>query len=297
MKFTNANIDKYLANIDLLVYYILKGVITVDIYLKDFGFLYSHKIDKTVEPAYFKLHNHRDSQEIYIFIKGNADFFVEGTIYPLHPYDIILAQNFEMHHVRHNDLSEYERIVISLDNNFFIKHNCEKYKEIFSNRPLGVNNRIPSEAAHKYGISELLKRTENYLNDGSNGETAALCTVIELLYLLNRVGNKSDKYDFYDEQLKDIILYINDHLTENIRLDDISSAFFISKGHLCRSFKKHTGYTVNQYITHKRLMLARELVSQGKSWLEASEAVGFGNYSSFYKVFCHTYGKSPTNKC
>lgn len=268
----------------------------MDKYLYDYGFGYAHKIDKKVEPKDFKLHNHRDTQEIYIFIKGNADFIVEGTKYPLHPYDIILAQNFEMHHVSHNDLSEYERITICLNNNFFVKHNCEKYKEILVNRPLGVNNCIPSETAHKYKIPELLKRTEYYLNDENNGETAALCTMIELLYLLNRAGNKSEKTVFHDEQIKDIILYINDRLTENICLDDIASAFFISKGHLCRSFKKHTGYTVNQYITHKRLILVRELVSQGKSWLVASETAGFGNYSSFYKIFCHTYGKSPTGK-
>lgn len=262
--------------------------------MEDFGFM--HVAETDVEPKKFQLHNHRDQQEIYIFLRGDAEFVVEGTIYRLHPYDIIIAQSFEMHHVRHRDLSFYERMVISVDNSFFVKNNCEKYKEIFVNRPLGVNNRISSETLKAFELPQLLKRIEDYYFDDDDEKTAVRAAIIELLYILNKAGNKTEKSAYHNEHIKEIILYINEHLKDEISLDEITSEFYISKGHLCRSFKKHTGYTVNQYITYKRLMLARELVTQGMSWLEASENAGFGSYSSFYKVFCRTYGHSPSGR-
>ena len=262
----------------------------------ELGFRFSHHRQENIENNFFRLHNHKDTQEIFIFLQGDAEFLVEGTRYSLHPYDIILAQNFEMHNIHHNNPAIYERIVIDIDNSFFVKHNCESYKEIFTNRPLGVNNCIPASAVIKYGIPDLLKRLFLYLNDSDDNGIAALSSIIELLYLLNRIGTKTDKGSFHNDQIKDIILYINDHLTELLSLDDIASRFYISKCHLCRSFKKYTGYTVNQYVTHKRLLLVRELVSNGKSWIEASEGAGFGNYSNFYKIYCRTYGHSPTGR-
>lgn len=268
----------------------------MDFAFSEQGFSYGHTLEHHIENKKFILHNHVNSHEIFIFLQGDAEFLVEGTRYPLHPYDIILAQNSEMHYVHHKDLSVYERIVINIDNNFFIKHNCEAYKEIFTNRPLGVNNCISASAAAAYDIPGLLKRMENYLADTEDHGTAALGAMLEFLYLLNHIGVKSQKSAFHHEQIKEIILYINNHLTEPLPLDEIAEHFYMTKCHLCRIFKKHTGYTVNQYITHKRLILVRELADSGMSWTEASEASGFGNYSNFYKLFCRTYGHSPTHQ-
>ena len=262
----------------------------------ELGFFFRHTLEHNIKNEAFQLHNHRQSHEVFIFLQGNAEFLVEGTRYPLHPYDIILAQNFEMHSMYHKQLDTYERIVINIENSFFTKYNCESYQEIFTNRPLGVNNCIPAETSKKYGIPTLLHRIETYLADENDGGIAASGAVLELLYLLNRIGVKTSKAAFVNEQIKDVILYINEHLTEALPLDQIADNFFITKCHLCRSFKKYTGYTVNQYITHKRLLLVRELAAQGRTWIQASEEAGFGNYSNFYKLFCRAYGHPPTGK-
>lgn len=265
-------------------------------YLPEQGFSFGHTLEHDIENKEFILHNHTECYEIFVFIQGDAEFLVEGTRYPLHPYDIILAQNFEMHYVHHRSFAIYERIVISIENSFFVKHNCEAYKEIFVNRPLGVDNCISAAASAQYNIPALLGRMESYLSDPDDHGVAALGAMLELLYLLNRIGVKTDKAAFHNEQIKNVILYINAHLTDPLPLDGIADHFYITKCHLCRSFKKYTGYTVNQYVTHKRLLMARELAAQGISWTEASEEAGFGNYSNFYKLFCRTYGHSPTGQ-
>lgn len=259
------------------------------------GFSYGHSVDTKPRQEHFQLHHHPGHYEIYIFLKGEAEFLVEGTHYPLEPYDIIIAQNFEMHCVVHHRFTLYERIVIDVPNSFFVKNECETYKKLFLNRPLGEYNKIPAEAVKKHGIPALLERMEAYLNDREDAGVVARCAMIELLYHLNRIGVKMDKSMFHhEEQIKEVILYINKNLTGPLSLEEIAEQFFITKYHLCRIFKQHTGYTVNQYVTHKRLMLAKELAESGRSWTEASVEAGFGNYSNFYKMFCREYGHSPS---
>ena len=48
-----------------------------------------------------------------------------------------------------------------------------------------------------------------------------------------------------------------------------------------------------EYITKKRLVLAKELILEGISLYEAADRVGFSDYSNFYRSFKKTMGFSP----
>lgn len=266
----------------------------MDFHSRELGIRIGYGSEEIFSNKKFVLHDHRNYHEIYIFFQGDADFLVEGTRYVLHPGDIILAQGVEMHHVHHKSFGTYERMIIHLEPKFFYKHDCEDYQDIFLNRTLGSGNCIPAQVSAENGIPALLDRMKTYLEDEGDRGRAAVGTLLELLYFLNHVNGKNEKVVFQNEQIKGIILYINQHLREPMPLQEIADAFYMTKCHLCRNFKKHTGYTINQYITHKRLQLARELAGEGLSWTEASMEAGFGNYSNFYKLFCRIYGHAPS---
>lgn len=257
------------------------------------GFTINESCDKVAENKRFCLHNHPDCYEILLFQKGDAEFWVEGSKYQLNPEDIMVVSNFEMHRVHHNSPSEYKRTVINVDLNFFTKHNCEQYKNIFADRTLGENNCIPAELSRKYCLSDIIRKANDYLKDEGDAGVAATAVLTELLYLLNRAAAKTNKQVKNNEQIKNIILYINEKLTEELSLDKIADAFFISKGHLCRIFKEYTGYTLNRYITYKRLMYVRELAANGVLWTTAGLEAGFSSYSNFYKAYKKTYGHGP----
>ena len=112
-------------------------------------------------------------------------------------------------------------------------------------------------------------------------------------HILNKCITETNTLVSYNKYIKNIITYINDNLTSNLNLDTISEHFFINKSYLCRIFKKHTGFTVNKYITHKRIMLVRELCHNNVSLSEASIQAGFGNYSNFYKMYVKETGHTP----
>ena len=88
-------------------------------------------------------------------------------------------------------------------------------------------------------------------------------------------------------------MYINDHLAENLSLDMISKRFFMAKQYMCKVFKKNTGYTIYQYISYKRILLAQELHRSGQSLTQASMNAGFNDYANFYKTYIKYTGKSP----
>lgn len=121
-------------------------------------------------------------------------------------------------------------------------------------------------------------------------------TLIELLYILNTNEIKPEESFGNKNNIRNIILYINDHITQPLDLEYIASRFFMSKYHLCHIFKKYTGVTVNQYITIKRIAIVKELYDQGKSLTYASSEAGFKSYSSFYRAYLKESGMSPKVK-
>ena len=137
----------------------------------------------------------------------------------------------------------------------------------------------------------LIMKMNGYIRD--KAYIIAKSVLMEFLYLLNHISEPVTIPVAEDQRIKDMLTYLNDHLTEPLSLDILSQKFFINKYHLCRVFKTITGYTINQYIITKRLMLAHELSKKGQSLLEASTNAGFNSYAHFYKMHKKHFGKPP----
>ena len=89
------------------------------------------------------------------------------------------------------------------------------------------------------------------------------------------------------------INYINNHLFEDLSLDNISETFYISKTHLTRKFKKYTGSTVWDYILTKRLLYAKELLKNGEKPTDVYVDCGFNDYCSFYRAYKLKFNLPP----
>lgn len=88
--------------------------------------------------------------------------------------------------------------------------------------------------------------------------------------------------------------YINAHLTEPLTVDEICAAAYLSKYHFCRLFKERIGVTVMEYVQKTRIVMAKELLSEGThSVTAASEACGFSSVSHFSRAFKAETGITP----
>ena len=252
-------------------------------------YIYMHAYDQNPVSISYKLHNHNNQLEILLFEHGNGEFRVEGTTYFPQENDILITQANEMHRMILKSNEPYERTVINIENNFFARNDCEQLKKIFLNRPLGANNLIHADEK----IIDAFTRLKQYISDGGDNLSVVSRSVLtELLYILNK-SDRSTQNSFYSENISKIIIFINENITEQLSLNEIADRFFISKYHLCHTFKKNTGFTVNKYIAYKRILLVQELCGQGCTLTEAAVNAGFGNYSNFYRIYVQETGKSP----
>ena len=254
---------------------------------------FSHGTSVHPKREHFALHTHNDN-ELFIFIKGDMHFVVEGVVYPLKPYDALLLRAGEMHDIYPVGNSTYERVVFNIEDSFFDTFHCTPYKEMFTERPLAQNNLIPGELISLSDIPTLLTRIEKYHKDGGRAcDTVISCALVEVLHALHHMQPLEKVEEKQNSTVFRLIDYINKNLDTDLNLEALSEKFFVSKYHLCRIFRAHTGYTINHYITQKRLHMVLDLCRSGETITSACVTAGFSGYSAFYKAYIKAHGVPP----
>lgn len=94
--------------------------------------------------------------------------------------------------------------------------------------------------------------------------------------------------------LKKAVRYMEDHLLEDIRAEDVASAVYISPFYLQKGFRILTGYSIGEYIRYRRLYLAAlEIRTGSDKIIELAAKYGYDTPDSFTKAFRRFHGVSP----
>ena len=96
-----------------------------------------------------------------------------------------------------------------------------------------------------------------------------------------------------NKQVLQALTYINEHLQEDLSVDQVAASCFLNRSYLMHLFRKETGYTVLSYITEKRLFAARTLIQAGTPVTEACMRSGFQSYGAFYRAYRKKFGEAP----
>jgi AraC-like DNA-binding protein len=90
------------------------------------------------------------------------------------------------------------------------------------------------------------------------------------------------------------LAYIHEHLWATISLSELSNIFGASRCRFTAKFKQHTGYTPHAYILHRKIMRAREALTQtDKPILEIALDLGFNSQPHFTSAFRKEMGLPP----
>ncbi len=261
----------------------------------DFEFFH-YRDEAPVEVEY---HNHI-FYEVFFFLSGDVTYIIEGKSYRIKPGDIILINNRELHKTIVEPGKTYERYVLWLDPDFIRTLGEDTDLTVCFERSAESNYNILRPRTEFYMmIKKILSCLESSVfNDGYGNRILQKSYLTELLVYLNRAFLDSRDEDIeldvvYNDKVSNVISYINDNLNEELSLETLAYKFFTSKYHLLREFKKHTGYTIHQYIHKKRLIMARMLLKEGLKVTEVCLKCGFGDYSNFIRAFKNEFGHSP----
>ena len=261
-------------------------------YLKE-DFRLFHINDQTKKD--FSYHYH-DFHKIIVFISGKVTYHIEGKAYHLKPRDILLVSQGAIHKPEIDPSVPYERYI------FWIRDDlsCQELNTCIQKANDRSFNLVRADSALQERLKDLLPEIEQTLQNKHFGDTVlrnALFT--QFMIYINRIflrtsSSPDEKTYSSDTQVEQLLKYINRNLSENLSIDQLANRFFFSKYHMMRKFKNETGYTIHNYITSKRLLMARSLISQGMPVMKAAQASGFHDYTTFVRAYKKQFGKAPS---
>lgn len=99
----------------------------------------------------------------------------------------------------------------------------------------------------------------------------------------------------WTERMQSALDYIEAHLTDEIRTEDVAAQAYVSAFHFQRMFSALCGMTVGEYIRFRRLTLAGEELSRGDvKVIDAAVKYGYDSPDSFARAFARFHGVLPS---
>ncbi len=245
------------------------------------------------------VHTH-DYYEFYFFLEGDVCMKIQDRTHTLSFGDLVLIPPGVPHQalIRCRTVpyrrfvfwisTEFYRKLLALspDYGYLIQSVSEEKEYVFRHDRVAFNEIQ----------AKLLRILEELHADHFARDTQIGLCVNDLILHLNRAAyQKNHPQSKKGEQAlhRNVLAYIEDHLKDDLSLEQLSRIFFVSKYHIAHVFKANLGISTHQYIIKKRLALCRAAMLGGAGSTEVYREFGFQDYSSFYRAFKKEYGTAP----
>lgn len=259
-----------------------------------FGDIYiRHAVDECPDDRYFSMHIHEQC-EIYFFRSGDVEYLVEGSKYNLAEGSLMIMRPAESHTPKIIGNSRYERYALNFPISFAYSVDPEsRLMKPFINRPLGKNNMYDAAEIDMKIVSRLFEEM-CYDGDDYDKQLTINTHLFILLDMISRAFNEKVASEHKPQNVSEcIVMYVNNHLFEELSISKLAKHFYFSPSQFSRVFRQATGAAPWEYITKKRLTAAKEKICSGHSAQSACEACGFKDYSAFYRAYTKHFGCAP----
>jgi transcriptional regulator GlxA family with amidase domain len=99
----------------------------------------------------------------------------------------------------------------------------------------------------------------------------------------------------YSDAILDSIRYVDENFTMDLKIEDMTRKFLLSRTYFCDLFKKFAGMTFNEYISLLRINHAKRLLgTTDMSITEVAIASGFNDISNLCRQFARQMNVSPS---
>lgn len=241
-----------------------------------------------------------DFYEIHILIDSRATHIIDGNLYTLQQYDIVLLRPYRMHKTQYPEGPPHKRLII----NFAIPKDIPGLEIAYKNMFLSFSEEVPI-----YRLTSEPRRAVfeplNAIFTLSHGASPLNPVLIHSLFqqFLCALYQQKSQNSYVPEEIGNAIMqkiysitaYVHSHYNGELSLDSIAKEFYISPYYLSHQFKSITGFTLSEYIQMTRVRNAQQLLIYNKLKIsEIAGKCGFNSFSQFNRIFNKHSGISPS---
>ncbi len=252
---------------------------------------------KSTKSVTYPYHRH-DGYEIFLFLQGTAQFYLEENCYELQRGDLMIMSPYNMHRIYTEYDTYYERITINVRKEVIDSMSTEQ-TNLFECFAVSDDSCVPPVVLSEEEILTfvaLADELSDVMEKGGYGSDIRVRNLFsELLLCINDYFRQATetKKSIMPPLVRDIMIYVQENIDEELTLEQLSEIFYRNGPHLSRTFKKYTGLSLHAYIQEHRINYAKKLLRQGKSVSDACFMSGFRDYSNFIRNFTTKVGCSP----
>lgn len=241
-------------------------------------------------------HRH-DAYEIYLFLEGNTDFYLEKKCYRLTRGDMVVVAPTQLHRSVCLDEGAYKRYGVNVRQFLMdrLSSASTDLRQCFSLQPEKEHlAHLKDEEIRQFLI--LFDSLQRALDTSEYGQDVLVqAETAKLLVFVNRIFRSGDfqRENIMPGLVSDVMCYIEEHLTEEISLESLARNLYLSSDYLSRQFKSATGLTIRSYLLDQRICRAKTCLLEGKSVTQACLESGFSDYANFIRSFTKHEGISP----
>lgn len=233
-----------------------------------------------------------------IFIKdGKAGYSIEGRYFDLKKNDIVIVPAGCVHRPEIEGGELYSRYVLYVSPELLKDYSTADTD--LSSCFAGNGGAVRLGGETLVNVQKLFYEID--ISDANAFGSDIMCRslILQLMVILGRWLREpfvSVEGIANDKKILKILEYINENINEELSIDALAERFYISKFHMMRRFRDETGYTVHNYVTNKRLLYAKQMISGGESATDVCFKCGFRDYSTFSRAYRKQFGVSPSGR-
>ncbi len=261
---------------------------------------YHHTFSERAGSDYYHAPGTHRQHEVLLLLRGKVSYVIEGETYNVTEGDMIFVAPGEIHTLKIAGDQPYERIVLLFDMSVLDRMMRELNIELRAFSYDGRNrfHVIGSEQVAEYGLDKLLFDIISYDDSDKYKRLLIMSKLIRFVVCIDKMieDNKNNFVKPYsrDKLIASATEYIDEHIREHIRLDDLAEKLYVSKSTLCHKFSSVMSMTVNGYVALKKMNAANELLRDGYPAAEVAAMLGYDNYTSFFYNYKKLLGRSPS---
>ena len=241
------------------------------------------------------LEHYHDSYEIALFIKANVQIFVKDIKYDITDGDMMYINEYDIHKVIYSSNSHYSRYVINFRGDY-IKSLLKSLQiecifDMFENQHIKKVNLNINQRNEMEFLFHMLTKTYNSSRGTSSGvlQASVKSTLVTILVNFNEILSRLSPAKIINKkenQVKKLVKFIDSTFMNSITLELLSEKYYMSKFYISRIFKEITGFSVMDYLQHRRIIEAQKMLRDSqKEIIDICFDCGFNNIQHFYLVF------------